>query len=235
MWNGSDPKSLILGTDPQVLYDPETICGPCVAGRVQHGHRLVRFHAEVCEFQRLQGNVTQLDARGRQIPDYRGVMSDRVSRKVLVQRPSRVRTDGHGRSVWADPVESAELELVSTQMLKVILSSRDDSERKAIEETVRTDTDGVLARHPNSGRFEIIDDEELQAILDANQDMPQVTRPADATLEPLRDYVDEDGLSLVSTQALRKVLGHEEPIADESPEAENVACEAGGFNPYDNA
>ena len=162
-------------------------------------------------------------------------MSDRVSRKILVQRPSQVRADGHGRSVWADPAESAELELVSTQMLKVMLSSRDDSDLKAIEETVRTDREGVLARNPASGRFELIDDEELQTILDANQDMPKIRKPADATLEPLRDYVAEDELSLVSSQALRRVLGSAEIEPESMPEAEQPAEAAGGFNPYDNA
>ena len=154
-------------------------------------------------------------------------MSDNASRKVLVKRPSRIRTDGNGRSVWADPVESAELELVSTQMLKQILTSRDDTDRKAVESAAGTSADGILARHPASGRFEIIDDDELQAILDSNQGLPKVSRPADATLEPLHDYVEEDHLSLVSTQALRKVL-------TEDTDDNSVVVEAGaGFNPYD--
>lgn len=154
-------------------------------------------------------------------------MSDESSGKVLVRRPARITTDGHGRSVWADPVESAELELVSTQMLKVMLTSRDQGERRAIEDVARTTTEGVLARHPASGRFEIIDDDELQAILDENQGLPKITRPADATIEPLRDYVDDSALALVSTQALRKVL-------DDAPEAPQAVRKAVGFNPYDN-
>jgi hypothetical protein len=55
----------------------------------------------------------------------------------------------------------------------------------------------------------MIDDEELEAILEANQDLPKISKPADATLEPLRDYVAEDALSLVSARALRRVLGDE--------------------------
>lgn len=157
-------------------------------------------------------------------------MSENTSRKVLVKRPSRIRTDGTGRSVWDDPVETAELELVSTQMLKQILTSRDDTERKAIESAANTSADGVLARHPASGRFEVIDNEELQAILDTNQGLPEVSRPADATLEPLHDYVEDGQLSLVSTQALRKVLKHDDDDKDDS----NVVVDAGGgFNPYD--
>jgi len=154
-------------------------------------------------------------------------MADPTTRKVLVTRPTRIREDGSGRSVWADPVESAELELVSTQMLKQILTSRDDTERKAIENIANVSADGVLARHPTTGGFEIIEDDELQVILDDNQGLPEVSRPADATLEPLRDYVDDEQLSLVSTQALRKVL-NDDDVAEEEAE-----LNGGGFNPYD--
>jgi hypothetical protein len=158
-------------------------------------------------------------------------MSDHDSGKVLVRRPSRISTDGRGRSVWADPVESAELELVSTQTLKVMLTSRDDSDREAIREAANTETEGVLVRDPSSGGFEIIDDDELQAILDVNQGLPKITRPADATLEPLRDYADDAALSLVSTHALRKVLHGDD---DDSANDDHLPDDAAGFNPYDN-
>ncbi len=158
-------------------------------------------------------------------------MSDRESKKVLVKRPGRISTDGRGRSVWADPVESAELELVSTQMLKTILTSRDKADRKAIEKVASTSAEGILARSPESGKFEIIDDDELQAILDVNQDLPKLSRPADATLEPLRDYADDE-LSLVSSQALRKVISDD--IEDSANDADAEADTA-GFNPYDSA
>lgn len=153
-------------------------------------------------------------------------MSQPKSPKVLVRRPARITTDGRGRSVWADPVESAELELVSTQMLKVILSSRNDADRKAIARAANSTAEGVLARHPESGGFEIIEDDELQEILDRNEDLPNFTRPADVTLEPLHDYVDDQELSLVSTRALRKVLDDEDDGLAESSRSV-------GFNPYD--
>jgi hypothetical protein len=155
-------------------------------------------------------------------------MAENASRKVLVRRPPKIASDGHGRSVWVNPVESAELELVSTQMLKIMLSSRDDAERKAIEDAADTSVDGVLARDPANGQFEIIEDNDLQAILDENQGLPEMSQPADATLEPIRDYVDDDHLSLVSTQALRKVLSN-----DDSQDAETPSIELAGFNPYD--
>lgn len=160
-------------------------------------------------------------------------MSDRKSNKILVSRPARITTDGHGRSVWADPVQSAELELVSTQMLKVMLTSKDRADRAAIESAASVAEEGVLARNPENGSFEIISDEELSEILAANDHLPKITRPADATLGPLKDYPDDDHLSLVSTQALRRVLGDDE----HDDEIGSVALEdaGGGFNPYDHS
>jgi hypothetical protein len=115
-------------------------------------------------------------------------------------------------------------------MLKVMLTSRDDSDREAIREAASTETEGVLARDPTSGGFEIIDDDELQAILDVNQGLPKISRPTDATLEPLRDYADDAELSLVSTHALRKVLDSD---GDDSANDDLVSDAAAGFNPYD--
>ena len=160
-------------------------------------------------------------------------MSDSESRKILVKRPNRITTDSRGRSVWADPVESAELELVSTQMLKVMLTSKDENDRKAIEAAAAGNDNGVLARIPGSGSFEIIRDDELDEILAANDDLPKISKPADATVEPLKDYPDDEQLSLVSTQALRRVLGDEQN--DTAEDAELSVDAGGGFNPYDNS
>jgi hypothetical protein len=156
-------------------------------------------------------------------------MADNSPQKVLVPRPDKLRSDGRGCSVRVDPKESAELELVSTQMLKQMLASRDTSERDAIELAADTAIDGVLARDPLNGQFEIIDDDDLQAILDANDGLPKLTRPADPTLEPLKDYADDERLSLVSTQALRRVLNHD----DEDKKSVPAKPESVGFNPYD--
>ena len=158
-------------------------------------------------------------------------MSDENSAKVLVRRPSKIQTDGDGRSVWADPVESAQLELVSTQILKQILSSNDVENLEAVKEAAKSTGEGVLARDPATGYFEIIEEDELQAILDSDQDLPKLSRPSDVTVEPLHDYADCDHLSLVSTQALRRVLVND----DEKEEPEPVEVDVGGFNPYDSA
>lgn len=228
MCNGSDAKSLI----PVTVHSFRSTDWTRVV-HFSHASFTDRPHEmEMCEIQQDWRNVTWSEDGAPGSTHTGPVMSDSNSRKVLVRRPSRITTDGRGRSVWADPVESAELELVSTQMLKVMLTSRDDTDRNAIREAANTETDGVLARDPRSGGFEIIDDDELQAILDVNQGLPKLSKPADATLEPLRDYPADDELSLVSTQALRKVLRRDE---DESANDGELPDEPAGFNPYDNS
>ena len=155
-------------------------------------------------------------------------MSDEKSVRVLVRRPSKITTDGDGRAGRVNPEANAELELVSTQILKQILASNDAENRKAVEAAARSTGEGVLARDPATGYFEIIEDDELQTILDSGQDLPKLSRPADVTVEPLHDYADSEHLSLVSIQALRRVLIDD----DEKEESEPAEADAGGFNPY---
>ncbi len=146
-------------------------------------------------------------------------MSDNKSARVLVRR----------RSTGAKSGDSAELELVSTQMLKQILSSNDVENRKAVGDAAKTPGDGVLARDPATGFFEIIDEDELQAIVDSGQDLPKLSRPSDVTAEPLHDYADNEHLSLVSVQALRQVVLDD---AEQDDEPESTDTDAGEFNPY---
>lgn len=154
-------------------------------------------------------------------------MADESGRKVLVRRQPKIATDGRGRSVWADPVQSAELELVSTAQLQQILASDDDKSRRAIRAAADSGAEGVLARDPGDDTFRIIGDEELQTILDNGADTEAPARPADVTLVPADSAAGtgEDELSLVSTQALRKVLGNVDEPANEEPAA-------AGFDPY---
>ncbi len=114
-------------------------------------------------------------------------------------------------------------------MLKQILSSNDVENRKAVGDAAKTPGDGVLARDPATGFFEIIGEDELQAIVDSGQDLPKLSRPSDVTAEPLHDYADDEHLSLVSAQALRQVIVDDEKQDDE---AESTDADAGEFNPY---
>lgn len=145
----------------------------------------------------------------------------------------KVRTDGRGRSVWADTVNTAKFELVTTQELRTILASTDDEQRESIEQAAATADDGVLARNADTGLFQIIDETSLREILD--HDAQPAGRPADVTLEPLESEEDSPSLSLVSTQALRKIIRSETPEnpSDELLDADII--DTGGFDPYNSS
>lgn len=125
-------------------------------------------------------------------------MSDERKSAKPTLKPAKIRTDGQGRSVWADPVATAKFELVSTQELRVILESDDERSVRSIEDAAATTDDGVLARNAETGMFEIIDDTDLRALLDNDFGLPKHDRPADVTLEPIETGDDEENLSLVS-------------------------------------
>ncbi|MEX2125359.1 MAG: hypothetical protein WD795_15810 [Woeseia sp.] len=172
-------------------------------------------------------------------------MADDYVATVRIRRPGKVTTDERGRSVWAETIETAELELVSTSELQKILAATDDDTRSAIERVVTGEAQGVLARDPATGLFEIISDADLQAILDSNHDLPKTartTRPPDVTLEPASSKAAKAGeeLSLVSTQVLRKILGKEKPKTAKpatpgksgKPSTDKSRDKSGGFDPY---
>ncbi len=142
----------------------------------------------------------------------------------------KVATDEHGKSVWVDTVNTARFELVTTQELRAILASDDESNRRAIEDAARSESDGVLARDTQTGVFQIIDDTDLQAILAA--DAPASRPPADVMLEPLRPDADAPDLALVSTQALRKIVGRPAESDPADDDLEMLDDPGGGFDPY---
>jgi hypothetical protein len=150
---------------------------------------------------------------------------------VRIRRPAKVTTDDRGRTVWADTVETAELELVSTAELQKILASTDEDTRSAIQSIIHEEEEGVLARDPATGLFEIISDADLQAILESN-DLPKTRRAADVTLEPVRKQEGDEELSLVSTQVLRKILAKDSPKAASPSKDKLPKDKGGGFDPY---
>ena len=159
-------------------------------------------------------------------------MSDELFKTMRLVRRGKVTTDDRGRSVWAEPVADAELELVSTQMLQQMLESGDE-ERKERLKAASSARDGVLARNTSTEEFEVIDDDDLKAALSVAGDNTGPGRVADVIYEPVVDDAGDDDaeeLSLVSTQMLRKMLG-----ADEEPDAAEKAPEEGvgqSFDPY---
>jgi hypothetical protein len=159
-------------------------------------------------------------------------MAEDYAPTVRIRRPAKVTTDERGRTVWAETVETAQLELVSTVMLHKILESSDDDARSAIERIVSGQEEGVLARDPATGLFEIISDADLQSIPKDNDSLPKIARPAEATLEPVRSKAADrdDELSLVSTQVLRKILHKDAPMP-----VVKKKDRGGGFDPYNSS
>ncbi len=142
-------------------------------------------------------------------------LSEPLKQTVRIVRKPKVETDKLGHSVWAETVQTAELELVSTMMLKQILESDNEKAKRRIKLAAQG-KDGVLARHAESNRFEIIDDDDLQAAIDSAANTPDLVRPAEVVHEPLsaRVDLDDEELSLVSTQMLRQMLDVEDPSKD---------------------
>ncbi len=154
-------------------------------------------------------------------------MSDKLNQTQRILRSSKVKTDGRGRTVWADTVETTSLELMSTQMLKKVVESNDANANNDLRK-VSEGKDGLLARDTEKGRFEIISDDELQQILDGT-DSKSGAEPASIETEdsaPI-DIRGEEELELVSTQMLRVVLDLEdEPVQEEEGKPQS------GFDPY---
>jgi len=157
-------------------------------------------------------------------------VSENFKRTVKIVRRPKVTTDGRGRTVWADSVETTELQLVSTQMLQQIIDSDDGSKKDRIRE-VAEGNDGLLAHDVENDSFEIISDDELQKILDGDLSQPTTRKVAGVIYEPLTETVNEnEEFSLVSTQVLRRMLNPEED--EETPEEAPIES---GFDPYNNA
>ena len=154
-------------------------------------------------------------------------MNDELKRTIRIKKP-RVETDERGRTVWADPVETTELELMSTTMLRKMIDSGDESRKQRLRQAAEQ-KDGVLARDTGNGEFQIIDDDDLKAALKSADDPEAGT--ADIVMEqiPLGTGGEEE-LSLVSTQALRHMLDKDHTPDDEPKDAETEAER--NFDPY---
>jgi len=157
-------------------------------------------------------------------------MDDELDKTIRIQRDRSVGTDSRGRSVWTKPIAPVELELVSTMMLEQILESGDEQHTQRIRELAETG-DGYLARDTSSDEFEIVRDDELEAALqEASRGTSGGTSPSWTLERVAEDDGQDQELSLVSTQVLRKMLV---PDAPNDATAEPGEDDLGGYNPYD--
>ena len=155
--------------------------------------------------------------------------SEAYTTTVIIRRPARVSIDDRGHNVWTAPIEETELELMSTAELKLALEAADGADREAIQAMAESGKQGIVARNPTTGAFDVVSDDELRALqLDKTVKLPQLLG---------QDAADADGeaqeLSLVTTQMLKQMLGNEE--SESLEEDEDAAGAKKGFNPYDHS
>ena len=126
-------------------------------------------------------------------------MTDDLNKTVRLRLP---RKKGGSGSAEEDHVET-EVELISTQELHMLLVDNDD--RRKDLESVADGKDGVLARHVDSDRFEIVDEDDVAAALARAEE----SRPLDVTSTELVELSEDDAAapSLVSTMMLKSILG----------------------------
>lgn len=136
-------------------------------------------------------------------------MGDDLRKTGTIRRERETGSDEVEKLIWIDSDEEVELELVSTIVLQRILDSGEKKEQDRIRE-LAGGADGVLARSIENDELEILSEE-------------------DYVLEPVEELDGSGELSLVTTQALRKMLKLEE----DAPEEAEPETEVGGYNPYD--
>ena len=162
-------------------------------------------------------------------------MTQDFVKTVIIRKPAKVATDDRGRTVWVGKIESVELELVSTTALEKILKSDDGRTHGEIRRLVKGRKDGVLAKDTATGVFHIVSDDDLRTALESGDVRPPSQRVADVTAPPIAGKLKQAAaeLSLVSTQALRKVLKPDGSVEYAKPKT-GKKDKHGGFDPYDN-
>ena len=114
------------------------------------------------------------------------------------------------------------------------LGKRREILRCAAGDEIAIDHDRSI--HPDgTGVFQIVSDDDLRAALESDDVRPPPQRVADVTAAPIADKVKQAAaeLSLVSTQALRKVLKPDGSVEYAKPKT-GKKDKHGGFDPYDN-
>jgi len=146
---------------------------------------------------------------------------------IVIRRPTKVKTDKRGQTVWTGAIEETELDLMSSQDLKSALQASDGADRESILAIAESGKNGVIARERGTGLYHVISEDELQELMDADTALSASIHGQEMAPESA-DSNDEGELSLVSTQALRRML---DPIDVE--DALEVSDDNPGFDPYD--
>ena len=155
---------------------------------------------------------------------------------VRILRKTKTTVDDRGRTVWNEPVEDVELELVSTTALEKILAAEDDKTCGEIRRLAAGKKKGVLARDTATGVYQIVSDADLKTALAATEVQDKPKRGSEVTAPPISDRIRPaaDELSLVSTQILRKVM-KPDGKAEITKATAGKKDKFGGFDPYNNS
>ena len=135
--------------------------------------------------------------------------------------------DERGHAVWAGDIETADFELVPTSHIKAIVESGDEDKLDEISRIARTGPQGVLIRDCSDGHFDVLESGDLDELLQ-DPNAPVVREP-DEQATTVNVPEPGDGLELMDTQILKKILVSEDKI-DKTEVEENE-----GFDPYDTA
>ena len=155
---------------------------------------------------------------------------------VRIQRKSKTTVDDRGRTVWNEPVEDVELELVSTTALEKILASDDPKTCGEIRRLAAGRKKGVLARDTATGVFQIVSEADVKSALKATEVQDRPKRGSEVTAAPLSETsrLAAAELSLVSTQILKKVVKQDDKTEGKKPIV-GKKDKFGGFDPYNNS
>ncbi|MEL6868377.1 MAG: hypothetical protein AAFO81_01125 [Pseudomonadota bacterium] len=160
-------------------------------------------------------------------------MHDEITQTIRLKRRSKVDTNVVGGTVWNEPVEDTELELVSTRMLEVMIDEDEAMMRRQLQRLEHAD-DGVLAHNPANKTLEIVPRDDVRTALATNGATPAAADRL--ATQPSQNDPTSVELSLVST-AMVKVMIEKPELSPKEVEFELELLEdaAGGFDPYNSA
>lgn len=155
--------------------------------------------------------------------------TDNSASTVIIRQPTKVKTDGRGRTIWAGRIEELELNLISTQELKLALLTAGAAGLNSIKAVAAGGKDGVVAHDQSTGLYDVISGAELKKLLDSGVELP-ASLTAGEVARDCSDVGAEDAFSLVNTQALRQMLDQ-----DNSEDSLIAEDNNPGFDPYNKA
>ena len=146
---------------------------------------------------------------------------------IVIRRPTKVETDDRGQTVWAGAIEETEFDLMSSQDLELALQTANDVDRESMRAVAESGKDGVVARDRATGLYDVISEAELLELMDTDTELSASIRHHEMMPESADDSC-ADELSLVSTQALQRMLNQ-----DDSEDSLGVLDDNPGCDPYD--